>query len=306
MSLSQKFKKQFNCSDEQLATLCIITSATLYGVLGYSGTKLINQHLSIPAMLFWRFITASIWMLLVGIGRVKKKRDFSRLKSSNSIFCLMLVVCCVGSSLFYFIASRFIGTGLAMVIFFAFPIFVVLLNWLVEKQPISKQTLFALIAILLGMCLVESNKILIMSLPTQGLLLALLAAFFYAVYIYKSKPLTQAFSPYFLTLMVCLGSSCTFLLMSLITKSFAFPASIQAWFYVFVIGILATALPIQLLLAGIKFVSAHKAAILSALEPLMTLAIGVVVLKESITLMQALGAAFILLSAIIIQFESSL
>lgn len=40
----------------------VCLSGLLYGINGYFGLQLLNQHFSINAMLFWRFCLASVWM----------------------------------------------------------------------------------------------------------------------------------------------------------------------------------------------------------------------------------------------------
>ena len=104
---------------------------------------------------------------------------------------------------------------------------------------------------------------------------------------------------------MCLGNSLIFFIISCITKSFFIPTTLHAWSYIIAIGIIATAVPIQLLLDGIKHISSIKASILSVLEPVVTLLVGVALLSESISATQAIGVLTVLLGAILIQFERS-
>ncbi len=94
-----------------------------------------------------------------------------------------------------------------------------------------------------------------------------------------------------------------FLSIILIRHEFIFPNSYKEWFYISALGIIATALPIQLLLEGLKHIHASKVAVLSVLEPVVTLIVGITALHESTSTLQLTGAIIILLSAVIIQFE---
>lgn len=64
--------------------------------------------------------------------------------------------------------------------------------------------------------------------------------------------------------------------------------------------IVATAIPIQLLLDGLKYVSPVKASILSVFEPLVTVFIGFVLLHETMSSLQSIGITIVLLGAILI------
>ena len=66
---------------------------------------------------------------------------------------------------------------------------------------------------------------------------------------------------------------------------------------------IATALPIVFFLAGIKYISASKASVLSVLEPVATIAIGVILLAEPITYPEIIGTILILVGTIIVQLE---
>jgi hypothetical protein len=38
-------------------------SGVLYGLLGYTGISLVQQHFTLAQMLFWRFFIVSIWLI---------------------------------------------------------------------------------------------------------------------------------------------------------------------------------------------------------------------------------------------------
>jgi drug/metabolite transporter (DMT)-like permease len=125
----------------------------------------------------------------------------------------------------------------------------------------------------------------------------------YAIYVVSSKHNTINFDSELLTFLVCLGNSIIFFIIACATKSFLMPASLHAWLYICAIGIIATAVPIQLLLDGIKHVSPIKASILSVLEPVVTLLVGVLLLNESMSTLQTIGILTVLAGALLIQFE---
>jgi len=286
---------------ETRATLLVGLSATLYGCLGFFGTQLIRLDFTISAMLFWRFFIAALWMLPF----VFKKTKNTTAKNYNNYQLLRIFIFggifYGANSALYFVASRYIGTGLAMVIFFTYPLFVVLLAWAVDKHPISKPMILALISIGVGLMLLKENHTVLLN--KAGIFFAIAAALFYAGYIFGSKYNARNIPSRYLTILVCAGCSLVFLIITIAKHEFIFPTSFKAWFYIIAVGIFATALPIQLLLEGLKHIQASKVAILSVLEPVVTLIVGITALHETASLLQLVGCIIILLSTVVIQFE---
>lgn len=292
-------------SSHQLrGTLLVVLSGTLFGFLGYLGTRLIDFNFSIENMLFWRFLMAAVCML-PGILLFKNKSLPSAQPHSKSILIRTLIIgalCYTGNSAFYFMAAEQIGTGLAMVIFFSFPVFVTLLMWLFDGWRANTYAVAALLAVILGMFLLKGHGTAALNL--HGILLALLGAVCYAFYIYDNQHHSKTIDARLLTLFVCIGNTFIFLIWSLSSHTFTLPTTWEMWLFVFLIGVIGTSLPIQLLLNGLKYISPVKASIISVLEPVITLLLGYLLLAETVTLLQLTGVVIILLGAVFIQFES--
>ncbi|MFI4955224.1 MAG: DMT family transporter [Gammaproteobacteria bacterium] len=289
-------------SNQLRGTLLVALSGTLFGFLGYLGTQLIDMNLSIENMLFWRFLMASI-CLLPGILLFKSQQSLKNMPKSVLIKTLIVsAICYTGNSAFYFIAAEHIGTGLAMVIFFSFPVFVTILMWLFDGWRANKYAVAALVAVGFGMILLKGHGVDAVNL--HGVFFAVLAAVCYAFYIYDNQHHSKSIDARLLTLLVCMGNTVIFLIWSLTTQTFTIPNTLEMWFFIFLIGIIATTLPIQLLLNGLKYISPVKASIISVLEPVVTLVLGCLLLAETVAPLQLLGVVIILLGAIFIQFES--
>lgn len=282
-------------------TLLVALSGMLYGFLGFLGTKIMAENFTVSNMLFWRFFIAMLWML-VSVTLTRKK-VFVQTRNMTALLKIisLAAICYSGTSAFYFLASAYIGTGLAMVIFFAYPIFVALLAWLLSDWRMNKHALIALFAVIIGLVLLKDNDP--DTLDLFGILFALLSAVFYAVYVYGSQNNVKMIDAKLLTLLICLGNTLIFFVCSYYTHSFVLPTTLNAWLYIIAIGIFATAIPIQLLLDGLKYISPLKASILSVLEPVVTVLVGCLLLHETMTYLQTLGVIIVLIGAIIIQFE---
>lgn len=282
-------------------TFLVLLSGTLYGFIGFLGTEILRDHFGVLDMLFWRFFIASIWILIFSFF----SRDRALLTSFNlSGLVNVLFLSSIfysSSTAFYFLASKDTGTGPAMVIFFSFPVFVVLFAWLAYKERISKIAMSALAAIIIGLYLLKGRGA--SSLNINGIFFGIASALFYAFYIVSSKKHVIKFSPNLLTILICLGNALIFLILAYLTHTLTHPTHLRTWIYVISLGIFATAIPIQLLFIGLKYVSPIKASILTVTEPVMTLLVGMLLLGETVSMIQMAGVFIILLGATLIQFE---
>jgi drug/metabolite transporter (DMT)-like permease len=279
-------------SIETKGIIYIILSGFLYGFLGYFGVNAMKSSPDIANMLFWRFFIASVFIALVMLPKLKEmKIDWS------TMFAIL-----IGSAIFYgtstsayFASSTHIGTGLAMVIFFTYPAIVVLCNRFFYKHHISKGYYISVALILLGLILLADIGA---DFNYLGILLGLLSAAGYAFYIMTSKKYNQL-HPLLSAFMVSMGCTIFCLMIALYGKTFTVPTDLSFWLHGLGLGIIATALPILLLLKGLQYISSAKASILGVLEPVFVVIIGVLLLGEDIKLLQALGVAIILGGAVL-------
>ena len=288
------------------ASLLIALSGVLYGFLGYLGTSVLRENISISNMLFWRFFIAGSWILLFVLIKYIKLGEVKVINMRTILMMFSLgAIGYAGSSGFYFIASEYTGTGLAMVMFFSYPIIVAVMSWGMHKQRLSMQTMMMLLVMMLGFFLLKDSAE--QQIDLLGIVFGVIASFCYAIYVVGSKRVTSiSMDSNVLTTIVCFGCATVFLLLALASHSFVLPASLKGWGYLLAFGILATAVPIQLMLEGLKYVSSMRASIISVIEPLITVFVGILLLDESISKIQVIGAMIILSSALFVQLQKEI
>jgi drug/metabolite transporter (DMT)-like permease len=278
-------------------------SALLYGCIGYFGTRLLDLGLSVKNMLFWRFFCSSLCLLPILLLVFRRNNLSNKFKALANLLFLGGIFHGSSTAL-YFEASKTIGTGLAMVIFFSYPIFVALLSFFLRKIPISRITFSALILIFFGCLLIASSSVINTNFNVIGLTQALMAGLCYGTYVFYSKELSSALSPVLSTLCVCLGSLGIFALYLLLDFGhFQVPHNFEAWMLLSLFALFGTVLPVLLLLAGMKYLSASTASIISVLEPIAVLGVGVFILGEPLQALQLLGAAIILSATILVYIK---
>lgn len=272
-------------------------SGITYGSIGYFGRTLMDLGLSVPDLLFWRFFASCLLLVPFLLRRVtaKERSALVQLLLWGGFFYGV-------STLFYFSASEHIGTGLAMVIFYAYPIGVVGLSLYFHRTRLGLYTALALVLIVAGCALIASDGDAEFGL--MGIGLSILSGAFYAVYVFKSKALSAQVSSAAGSFVVCAGCALVSALYAVATEETLYwPTSWEVRQAIVLFALIGTVLPLALLLLAMRRISASKAAIISVLEPVTTLLVGSIWLFEPVTMLQWAGSVVILGSAVLVQFE---
>lgn len=272
--------------------ICVILSGLLYGLVGYFGVNALASSSSLSNMLFWRFLISFVFIGILLIPKLPRVMENFSLMLSIFIAGALFY----GSSTFaYFAATASIGTGMAMVIFFTYPAMVILCNWLLYKKIIGKKYVLAIALITLGLMLITELRL---GVSIQGILLSLGSALGYAFYIIASKKNAQV-HPLVAAWLVSAGCCAFALAIAIFKHQFEVPGSSLFWMNSLGLGIFSTALPILLLLQGLKYISSEKAAILGVLEPVFVALMGVLLLGEAFRAIQILGIVMLLTGAVV-------
>ena len=276
---------------EQRGVVYAIASGMLFGLLGYFGVTLMHAHLSIYTMLFWRFVVGA---LAVGMLLVPQYKTLFHAPKELLKITLYGILFYSPTAILYFMACKYIGTGLAMATFFVYPVIVILLNKILYNTIVPRIYYGIVVLMMVGMILLADIET--ENFDCCGLLLGLASALTYSFYVILSKKSDVAPLPS--TLMVSIGCIVTCFCAALYEGSLFVPQGIDVWIKIVGVGLLCTALPMLLLLKALKYISSEKASLLSVLEPIFVLIFGVLLLEETITLLQVVGIVIVLCGAL--------
>ena len=191
---------------------------------------------------------------------------------------------------------EYIGVGSATVLHFLYPLFVVCMNFILYHQKLNKQQLCCLALAIIGIfCFMDSS-----SSSLMGVLLAILSGVFFAYYMVgMDHSSIRYMSPYvFNFYLVLMNSIVIFILAFLLGRVSILP--LQAYILSGVVAVLTSLIGVVLLQKGIYCLGASLTAILSTLEPITSIVVGVVWLNESLTLLKIIGCILVLLSTFIL------
>ena len=273
-----------------------VFSGILYGLLGYFGVVLMRDGFSVANLSFWRFIVAFLFIALIFL--FKKDKTNNSPKDLLKAFINGAIFYCAPAFLF-FMAIKKIGSGQAMVVFYVYPAFVMILNWLFLGQKLKPYYILCFAIIISGLIfLVDVGEV---SFDLIGIGLSLMAAFLYAIYVFLSKK--SPLSPLSSTLMISLVCVLSSFIFAYLEQTLVIPYTLEQWGNIFAIALICSAIPILLLLEATKHISADKASILSVTEPICTVIVGFLLLNEIIRINTIVGIIMTLIGALSIMID---
>ncbi|MEF8783864.1 MAG: DMT family transporter [Haloarculaceae archaeon] len=284
--------------DETKGILLLVASGTSFGTLGIFGKLAAGAGLSIPTVLAYRFLIGSLafWAMLVAMGRVTFLRG-----RSLGLAVLIGSGCYALQSGLYFWGLEFMTAGLVGIVVYTYPVFVLVLSALVLEEHITGYTVAALTLALGGVALITGADP--AGADPRGVAVVLGAAVVYAVYYVLSHATLADVDTWPLTAHVLPAAAASFVVFGATTGQLAVPGSAFEWGVLTGLGVLGTAVPIGTFFAGLGYVGASRASIISSLEPASAVVLGLVVLGEPVAPTTVLGGALVLVGVLLIERE---
>ncbi len=268
----------------------IIVSAAGFGAMAIFAKLAYRDGVSLSTMLFLRFAIAGA--LLAGWGLW---RGMCWPSGRNLLWLVAMgAIGYVGQSFSYFAALQYASAGLVALLLYLYPAIVVVLSALLFKRVIGKGRAWAVMIALIGTALTIGGD-LHSQLP--GILLGIAAAFIYSAYILAGEGVMPRVGPLAAATVVMLSAALVYGFMAF-GGGLALPATTTGWSAILAIALFSTLIAILGFFKGLEKLGAADASTLSTLEPLVTLGLAALVLGESVTGLQLIGAAAILAAVI--------
>lgn len=197
-----------------------------------------------------------------------------------------------------YMSYNYISVGLATTLHFIYPLLVAAACVALFRERMNGWKVCALAAGTLGIALSVD-----FASPggVTGMALALLSGAtytFYIIYVDRSglKNMYYFKLSFYLCIMMALASG----VYGLLAGQLTFRLTPMAWFFAVLVSLFTSVGALSLFQLGIRYTGASTAAILSTLEPITSIILGVLVLGERISAAKLLGCACILGSVILI------
>ncbi|GAA4056777.1 DMT family transporter [Nonomuraea soli] len=260
------------------AVLCLI-SAVGFGLAPIFAKEAYAAGVSLQTLLVVRFGLAALLFWLLAAWRRPRLPSWRVL-----LVCLALgAVGYAGQAALYFGALTLTSASLVSLLLYAYPAIVTGIAVALRRQGLDRGRVAALTSSALGLLLLlgtgDAGNL-------AGVMLALGAAVTYALYLTVADGLPRELDLFLLSAVVCTGAAASVTAFSGLPSV---PGS--AWPWLVTLAVFSTVVPIVTMFAGVRSVGASTAAILSCVEPAVTVASTALVYGESLTAVQLLGGA---------------
>jgi drug/metabolite transporter (DMT)-like permease len=304
-----------------LGFLFILASAAGFGSGAVFAKGVYATGVDWVVLMAWRFLigAGATWLWILGSSR--RRADVRRLSRRAVAVGLGLGVLYVGNSGTYYAGLEGVSASLAALIVFVYPALVAVLSLRIGRRLEGRRAWTALAIALVGSALtiggIEAG-----SAPEPAYLLLVAASpVIYAFWIVLQARLSGerpgrvahdavavdgGNTAAAVAGLVSTGAAVCYWIVAIGTARPVGPASVPAaaWPGIVGIGFLSTFVAILGFVAGSHLIGAAQASLISTIEPVWTVALASVVLGETLTPVQLLGGALILIGVVIAQTAS--
>ncbi|NML22376.1 DMT family transporter [Pseudoflavitalea sp. G-6-1-2] len=273
--------------------LLAILSSVSYGLIPLFVLPIKAAGFPMDTTLFYRFIIAALFMLAWLIYR----KVSLKVSGGELLILIALGVLFSLSSHFLFIGYDYSTPGIASTILFVYPVIVALLMWIFFKETISRLTVLSLFIAIAGV-FVLSAKESVTNINFPGIFFSLCSAFFYAIYIVLVNKGRLKIPGILITFYSMLFSAAYYLCKISITGDVKVVPDGEMIINIAVFAFATSVISITALVAAIKLIGSTPTSIMGAMEPVIAVAISVLLFNEKFTLSLFAGIAMILFGVI--------
>ncbi|MDX1572719.1 MAG: EamA family transporter [Methylophaga sp.] len=277
----------------RLNTIFVALAALFWGISAGIAAILMNEGWHPFVVSFYR---GSIGLLFVLVWLALRPQKSGLANRRLWFWSVIAGLGVAGNFAFYFISIAEGSVAVAATLMYCAPIFVYLVSFMVGLETPSSLKWAAIIVVMIGIVLLtQIYDIGPDGITPIGVGAGLLAGMSYAVFIFGFK----FASPHGSSQMI-LAIALTVLASILIWPSdfeqvIAVPASPE-WSLFIILGMLGAGLSFVIYIFGLKYTAPAIASIMAMVEPVTASLFGVLILGETLTIMQILGMGMILFS----------
>ena len=272
-----------------------ILSAVSYGLIPLFAIPLKSVDMSFDTVLFYRFFLGAA---MIGLYLIATRTDL-RVSGKELLSLMLLGLMFALSSTCLFLGYDYLSAGVASTILFMYPVFVALIMAVFFREKLSWTTGVAIILATggVGMLSMKEDSF---EINVPGLIIVLLSALFYALYIVlvnqsKVKKMSGAKITFY-SMFFC---SMFFLIKSLAGGNSLAITSLSSAGLITLFAFVTTTISCITLVYAIQYIGSTPTSILGALEPVVAVCVSVVLFHEAFTTNLLLGIVLIIVAVIL-------
>ncbi|WP_202701876.1 DMT family transporter [Flavobacterium sp. UGB4466] len=277
----------------------VALGATTYGMLATFVKMAYTEGYTTAEVTTSQFVLGIIGILLINTFQKLKHKNNVVKATPKNIFSLMLAGTSLGmTSLFYYLAVKYIPVSIGIVLLMQTVWIGVLLEMILEKKLPSKQKVFSVFIVLIGTVLATNilhNEI---ELDWRGLVWGMLAAASFTTTMFTANRVATEISSAQRSLYMLFGGAIIVFSFALATQVTPFNLAIFAKWGI-VLALFGTIIPPMLMNLGFPLTGIGLGSIVSALELPVSVTMAYVLLNEEVILSQWIGIILIILAIVI-------
>lgn len=281
------------------ATALIVLSSCSFGSLTTLTLFITRGGLPLLPAMLWRYLLAA-GMLLVLV-----RASFRIAVDKRQALRLMIIGGCGQAVITYFSlrALDYLPVGPLAFLFYTYPAWVVLIAAVTGKEELTLSRLLALGIAMSGIVIMVGTPS-AASLNIRGVILALGTALLYAFYLPALHRVQEGIPPLVSTFYLVIGAFLSFFITSVFTHQLQLPETPSLWAFLGTLSLIGTVVAFVSLIAGLRTLGPVRTSIIATIEPFFTALLGVVVLREPLTIATIMGGAMIACAVLLLQWNA--
>lgn len=269
--------------DDVRGLFYVVVSTVAYGSLPILAKLAFAAGVRTTGLLAWRFAGACVLFALLA-------RRAPELALGTRFTLWGLGVIFVVNTICYFGALQVIPASTASLIFYTYPVIVMLFSAALGLDRLTVRGVGAAVMAVSG-CAITAGAV---AGSPRGIVLALATAVVYSSYVMLGSRFASGIPSETVSLHVAQSCAVIFVPLALLRGGLLLPPSPRVWGLVAFLAVFCTVVPIRAFLAGLARVGPARAAVVSSLEVLVTIALAASILHERIGPRQWAGGGLIL------------
>jgi drug/metabolite transporter (DMT)-like permease len=279
-------------SPRTAGVLLALTSASGFGVMPVLTKVVYDDGAGPVGVLSVRFTVAALILLVLArirgeaLPRGRQLRDLALLGGVGYVV----------ESLCYFAALTRISAGLTALLLYLYPALVVVLSAVVLRHRPGRVAITCVVVATLGTALTIGP---VAGGQAIGVALGLAAAAAYAVYIVVSSTAMKGVGPLATSAVVMGACGLVYDALAVGTRA-ALPSSAGAWLALAGVTVLGTVVAVATFFAALALLGPSDTAVLSTMEPVVSVGVAALALGESLSAVQLAGGVLVIAAVVVL------
>ena len=275
--------------------LAVLLSAVIFGCMPLMVKQIYADGVNSLSVVFLRNVLSLPAAALLALRQNKSLKINP--KALPTVARIGVMGCCV-TTLLLFSSYFFMASGTATVLHFIYPAAVVLGGVLFYRERVTRGNLISVLICILGISLFYTPGV---PMDWRGSLLAIVSGFTYAAYILMLAHFRYREVQGFLLNFYIFGiNSLVMLLVCLVSGRLTLPTSPAIWVLCFFFALVINVCSVSLFQWGTLIIGGQQAAILSTMEPITSVFVGIFAFQETMNLRAVMGSGLVILASILI------